>query len=69
MRIKFPFFIDFFNWAIMELNYTENFNCSLDPNSLTSAVGLKLPKKCGSLNLSSKIKKEYDEILKKKKKA
>ena len=51
MKLRFPTFVSFFNWAMRELNYTVK--GSLDLSGLTSAKDLVLPTSLGgSLYLS-----------------
>jgi len=51
-RNRFPRFVDFLNWALVETGQTETYNGRLDLSGLQSAVGLTLPKQVGWLDLS-----------------
>ena len=53
IRLRWPTFIDFFNWCMKETGQTETFGGALYLSGLTSAKGLVLPKSIGgSLYLS-----------------
>ena len=63
LQSRFPTFALFLNWALIELNLTENYPGSLYLRGLTSAKDLKLPSTIGGyLDLRGSVQKEYDEL-------
>ena len=53
VKARWGTFIKFLNWAFEEIAPDGTYNGDLYLRSLTSAEGLRLPRKCGELYLSS----------------